>query len=432
MFSSDISSELKDVLKEVTPKFEEHFKRAFQNEGFRRQTCKEKKEMHQLDDVLFSAGDNIIELKDLKILRGPDFRISSLFIDFPMLTVNIALTLGDVIVEGDYVVNNRTLKYFFPLTHTGKTEVIFQRVVATGRIGMSIKEDSFVFQHFDLTYTPLFVTAFVSYKDDKSDMKFENEISNTAVEATIATTFWKDLKATITSSLHEQMQAVVAEESISELLGETEEELRNHAHNLALKGNRLFDSLLCTAKGRIVSESARLLRTPTLDVLFKGRYPSQQQGSLEANEGYIQDLSTLSRSNDVSFYENEQEVIIYGCLNLREFKYGYKKYKSQYARTYVEGSITTTAYRNKILLKISLSKSTDNSVTQLDSIQFSLVNDVDIVVSGLGSLTWLAKDVKSWMIGKLKGEVLPIIEKRIANAFEYAIRVTDCVSLLIE
>lgn len=77
---------------------------------------------------------------------------------------------------------------------------------------------------------------------------------------------------------------------------------------------------MCTAKGQIVSEGSRSLKTPPLNVVFKGRQPGQQQGVLDAKEGYIQDLSTLTRNKDMSLYENGKEVVIYGSVNLREFK----------------------------------------------------------------------------------------------------------------
>lgn len=53
-------------------------------------------------------------------------------------------------------------------------------------------------------------------------------------------------------------------------------------------------------------------------------------------------------------------------------------------------------------------------------------------VSGLGSLSWLAERVESWVIGKLRNEGLPILEKKIMSAFEYAIKTTDCAALLID
>lgn len=433
MFSSDISSELKEILQRVTPKFEENLKRAFQNEGFRRQNHKGQKTMfHPLDDVLFTVGDNIINLKNLNLQRMPDFRITSLSVNFSMLSLSVALNLGDITITGDCEVHSKNLQHLLPITRTGKIEVTLHNVVAVGRIGLFIKDDSFVTEHYDLNYSPVYVTVIVSHKEEQSELRVENEIIKQHIDETIAITFWSELKEVITGLLHAQLETVIVEESISELLAESDVELRAHAHELALKGNRLFDSILCTAKGRIVAESARLLKTSRLDVIFKGKHPSQQQGSLEANEGYIQDLSTLSRSNDVSFYENEQEVVIYGSLNLREFKNGYQKYKSHYGKTYAEGSIRTTIYQNKIFLKLSLSKSDEHCPTQLESFQFRSVNDIDVVVSGLGSLTWLAKDIKSWIVGKLRNDVLPMLEKRISNAFQYAIEATDCAALLID
>ncbi|XP_031354433.1 uncharacterized protein LOC116178914 isoform X2 [Photinus pyralis] len=429
----EISGELKETIEAVTPRFEENLKRAFQNEGLRRENLAEKKDrLHPLDDVLFSVGDNIIELKDLKLTKTPDYRISSLSADFAMLTLHVTINLGDLKIEGDYEANNKTLQYFLPIVHTGKVRITFENVTATGRIGMFIKEDSFVVEHYDLVYTPRDVAVLVLYKEENSDVRVENEIARQKVEDTIALTFWPELKDTVTRLLHRQLQTVIVEESVNDLFGESDVELRNHAHQLILKANRLVDSLLCTAKSKIVSGSVRMVEAPELNVIFKGRHPSQEQGLLEARGGYVQDLSTLSRCNNVSFYEDEKDVIIYGSLHLREFKYGYENYKGRQANASVGGSIRGMIYRNKIFVKLSLSKSQEHCVTQLEAVQFRSVNDIEVLVSGLGSLSWLAKNIKTWMIGNLRNEVLLILENKIRNAFDYAIQITDCAALLID
>lgn len=429
----DLSSELREILDAVTPRFEESLKRAFQNEGVRRQNLGGKKDgSHKLDDVLVTLGDNIIELKNLRLLRTPDFRVNHLSADLGMLTLTMTLNLGNLRIEGEYEANNKTLQKLLPITHTGKIAVTLENVLASGRVGLFIREDSFVAEHYDLEYTPEDVTVIVSYHEDDSTIPVVNEITEKRIEETLASTFWPELTDTITNLLHRQLGAVIVEDSVTELLADNDAELREHSRQQALKANRLLDSLLCTAKGQIVAEGARALRSPDLSVVFRGRQPGQQRGLFEAKVGYMQDLSTLTRSKDMSLYENGTQVIIYGSINLREFKHGYEKYKSEYMKTVVEGSIRATAYRNKIFLKVSLSKSHELCLAQLERVQVRSVNDIDVDVSALGSLSWLAERVESWIVGKLRNQGLPILEQKITNAFEHAIRTTDCAALLTD
>lgn len=61
-----------------------------------------------------------------------------------------------------------------------------------------------------------------------------------------------------------------------------------------------------------------MLKTKGFNVTFNGKQGGK--GAFEAEAGYIQDLSTLTRVNDASLYENEKELIVYGTLRLGEFK----------------------------------------------------------------------------------------------------------------
>lgn len=53
-------------------------------------------------------------------------------------------------------------------------------------------------------------------------------------------------------------------------------------------------------------------------------------------------------------------------------------------------------------------------------------------VSGLASLTWLTQQVGSWLLGNLRNRALPVLEKHITEAFERALKNTDCANLLVD
>ncbi|KAJ3646574.1 hypothetical protein Zmor_024158 [Zophobas morio] len=58
MFSAELPSEMKQLLTDVTPNFDENLKRAFRNEAVRLQRKQNtNRYVHQLDDVLLSVDD---------------------------------------------------------------------------------------------------------------------------------------------------------------------------------------------------------------------------------------------------------------------------------------------------------------------------------------------------------------------------------------
>ncbi|KAJ8972786.1 hypothetical protein NQ317_004469 [Molorchus minor] len=61
-----------------------------------------------------------------------------------------------------------------------------------------------------------------------------------------------------------------------------------------------------------------------------------------------------------------------------------------------------------------------------------MTRDIDVDASGLASLSWLVPKLESWVIGNLRYSALPVLEKCIRDAFEYAIEKTDCVSLVVD
>lgn len=58
--------------------------------------------------------------------------------------------------------------------------------------------------------------------------------------------------------------------------------------------------------------------------------------------------------------------------------------------------------------------------------EFFICRDIDIDVSGLGSLTWLRDRIRSWTIGHLRNKVLISLENEIRSAFDNAIDNTNC------
>jgi hypothetical protein len=429
---TELPSEMKQLLIEVAPNFDENLKRAFRNEAVRLQRKQNtNRHVHHLDDVLMSVDDTKIELRNLKFRWIPDFRIGDMSCDLPMSCLDLSLNLGNLRIEGEYEANNTTLRRWLPVSHVGRIVIGFSNVKANGKVGLLLKQDSFVPQNYDIKYEPTDVVVRVSYHVD-GDNEVENEITNSDIEATLGKTVWVQLTEILSNLLHKQLGEVVVEFSVTELLMDRDEEYREYIREQASRANKLLDSLLCSAKDYLVAKPLRTVATPPFDVVFKGKVSGVQQGTFSTGEGFLQDLATLTRLHSFSLYEDKNKLTIYGGISLRDFKHGYEDYQGEYEETKVNGSIRGAVYKNQIFVKITVKKEGERCSTQLDSVQVTAVKDIDIDISGLASLSWLTTKLKSWVIGHLRQKALPVLEAYVRESLVHAITNTDCVAQVVD
>lgn len=55
-------------------------------------------------------------------------------------------------------------------------------------------------------------------------------------------------------------------------------------------------------------------------MVFKGKPTELHRGNFVTKPGYIQDLSTLTRLQDMNLFEDDEKLVVYGYISLREFK----------------------------------------------------------------------------------------------------------------
>lgn len=95
---------------------------------------------------------------------------------------------------------------------------------------------------------------------------------------------------------------------------------RLFAGNQTKKANVLLDTLLANAKTYIVNYNLTTIPVSEFETAFKKPPPSEELGTFSASNGFISDLSTLTRRKDFSLYEDENRLTIYGIINMNDFK----------------------------------------------------------------------------------------------------------------
>ncbi|XP_074036163.1 uncharacterized protein isoform X2 [Leptinotarsa decemlineata] len=368
-----MSSEFKELIRDIRPALEENLARAFKNEAVRnQQIINNNSYIHRMDNILLALDDSKIELSNLKFPWIPDFRIVTMAVDLKMLCLDVTFKIGDLRVEGEYEATNMTLQRLLPITNNGKIEITFGDVFAKGKVGLLIKGDSLIPENYDIHYEPSETSLSVKYYISQ-----ENEVENKVVrpngDDVIGNTIRMQLNTILTNMLHRQLAEAVSQFSVTELMKNKDEDLRAKAKEHSSRANKLVDSLLCTAKDYLVARNFRSIETPCFDVVYRGKLSGVCQGVMRTGTGYIQDLSTLSRPQDLSLFEDTQKLVVYGSLSLREMKHGYEHYTSYFEDTQISGSVRTTVYENKIFIKLSVQKGGEYCKTQLENVQVSTV-----------------------------------------------------------
>ncbi|CAH2008414.1 unnamed protein product [Acanthoscelides obtectus] len=222
----ELSGDLKELIKRITPGFEENLVRAFKNEGLRyQQSTNNNRNVKKLDTVLISVDDTKIELGNLKFPWAPDFRIIKLSADLSMLCLDVAFKLGDLRIEGEYEATNMTLQRLLPISSNGRIETTFRDVVTRGKVGLLIEGDSFVPENYDIEYESTETSISVKYYIN-NQTEIENNVVRAKEDDIIGNAIWKQLKAILTSILHKQLGESIVQFSLTDLLEDEDQELR--------------------------------------------------------------------------------------------------------------------------------------------------------------------------------------------------------------
>lgn len=434
MFTKDLSSELRELLDTVTPNFQENLIRAFKNEVFRHQNRGLlPRYIHDLEPMLISVGNLRIELRNLKFPWIPDFRINNMSLNLKQLCMDVDYKLGDLKVDGEYESNDLSLLELLPVSNSGKIQFTFKDVTAKGRVGLLVEEDSIITNAYDIDYQASEKLTTVKYYTAGDN---ETECTTTKLngELSLGDSVWSQLTNLIQENLYDVLGEVVVEYSLTETLMDEDHEFRQMAKEYETRANKFLDSLLCLSKDFIVGKNNRQVQTPGFTVTYRAKpsSPGGRMGIFTAQDGYIQDLSTLTRPGNLSLYEDKDQLVVYGTISLREFKNGYEKFSSELDEAKIQGSIKGTIYRNAIYIKLVVHKDGEECRTTLETVKVIKARDIDMDASGLGSLSWLIPQLERWVRGNLFSTGLQELERRIREAIEYSITNNDCIAFLID
>ncbi|XP_012259380.2 uncharacterized protein LOC105687974 [Athalia rosae] len=413
--------------------------RAFTNAAVRRSIWSDTpNKQHSLSDVFFTVKDDThVELTNVKLLREPDFRFTSINSCLESFFLAANIDIGDLEVTADFYVNNSALDYVLPLATSGQVTITFKNVKAEGPIGVYPIEDCFLTKNYSLCYKPENTTIKTVHKDNEGEATVELGVDSTAnlfKDETLGSHLWMDLTHLLTKLLKMELDEVLCELSASDLLqGESDyvDGTIEHSNAVNVVTNDIFDKIIANANNRINELNLSTIPGPDIDASFKKKLATVvTTGHFTARNGTFQNMASLARKGDVSIAIEDGKFVIFGRVGLTELKISYDHYTAKLMDVGPTGKIQTTVGRNEALFKFILEKTDQKVKIRLADFKITDISEIEAHVTGLGGLNWLTSKISSWIASILRWKVAPLVEVNVKENVNKVLENFDVNSLL--
>ncbi|XP_054275292.1 uncharacterized protein LOC128994636 [Macrosteles quadrilineatus] len=142
------------------------------------------------------------------------------------------------------------------------------------------------------------------------------------------------------------------------------------------------------------------------------------KGIFEANNGYVQDLSTIQRTGDATVSATPTTVTVILHLGLRNLQVHYENYKATFNKISVSGDMNLDVAKNSVFVQMTFTFEDEESCsTVLDNAYIEELDGITVTVSNLGPLTWTYEKIAEWVIRKFKDEMTGKIETSVKDSF---------------
>nr|XP_032528526.1 uncharacterized protein LOC116778605 [Danaus plexippus plexippus] len=194
---------------------------------------------------------------------------------------------------------------------------------------------------------------------------------------------------------------------------------------LALNGNRVVDLVLINMRRTLLQTCAEVLELPSLHATFMHKIGSASFiGKFESDTGWMKNLATINRINDVSITRPDQlKTSFHVTLRIKDLQIGYDEYRVRGAggNVGVGGRVAAALPNNRVHLAITVGLTRWEPYAQLDDLRVHCMDGMDLHISGLGPLSVLAGSVRSWLRGAISSHAAPALAAQLQHELRAAL-----------
>lgn len=148
------------------------------------------------------------------------------------------------------------------------------------------------------------------------------------------------------------------------------------------------------------------------------------EGSFEAKEGSLKNLSTIYRTQDASLVESGGKVIMDVHLGLKDLEIYFNHYRITFFNIDETGTVKMGVGSNSVHLQLAITYNSECLVT-LTELKFDELGDFNISLTGLSVLDSFADNISEWILNTFKNLYIPTLERSLFTEMSKAVADAD-------
>ncbi|XP_047533560.1 uncharacterized protein LOC125068470 [Vanessa atalanta] len=405
----DIEQELDELLTKVQPNLQDVIKRSFTNVALQQTKNGEQIKPDILEDVSYFAKNTQVNLTRLELLRPPTFHMQAVSLDLKSMGLTLRCSLGEVNIKGLYNAFNENLYNLIPVMAEGHVLISLSNVTADVNVGLVIEDDAYSFINPGIEFTHDEVLVKLSWPSPQRSGGYEfittEQLAKHIDDLPLTAAISMPLFALLRHKLQRHLKQVLRQAtSVSEVMccnPSLLEAYSSMVDRIAENGNRVVDLVLINMRRTLLQTCREVLELPPLHATFLHKIGSTSFiGKLETDTGWIKNLATINRINDVSVSRPDPlKTTFHVILSIKDLQVGYEEYRVKAMGVSCGGRVSAAFRDNRLRLALSVGLARWEPYAQLDDLRLQLLDGMDMHASGLGPLSALSASVRAWLRG---------------------------------
>lgn len=425
----DIEQRLEDLLTKVQPSLQDVIKRSFTNVALQKSKNGEKVKPNLLEDTAYFSKNTQVNLSRLELTNPPSFHMQNLSLHLKSMGLRLQCSLGEVNVKGLYSAFNENLYNLIPVMSEGHLMISLSNMMADLNVGLVLEDDAFSFINPSIDFTHDEVIVKLSWPSPQRNGGYEfttteqlaKHIDDLPLTAAISLPLYALLRQKLESHLYQVLKQATSVSDVmccNHLLMEAYSE---KVGMLAHSANKVIDMTLINVRRTLLQNRREVLEIPPLYATFMHKIGSTSfLGKFETSTGWLKNLATVNRINDVSVKTEPNKTTFYVTLRIKDLQLGYDEYRVKSMGVSCCGRVATAVRDSSIILALSVGRAHWEPYAQLDDLRVQYLSNMDLHITGLGPLSSVTNPVRAWLCGALTATAAPALTSQLQHEIHTA------------
>ncbi|XP_039753598.1 uncharacterized protein LOC120628961 [Pararge aegeria] len=427
----DIELELSNLLTKVQPNLQDVIKRSFTNVALQQTKNGEQIKADTLEDTSYFAKNTQVNLSRLELVRHPTFHMQAVSLDLKSMALTLRCSLGEVNVKGLYSAFNENLFNLIPVMAEGHLLMTLSNMTADVSVGLVLEDDAFSYVNPGIEFNHDEVLVKLSWPSPQRGGGYEfttteqlaKHIDDLPLTASISLSLFALLRQKLQRHLGQVLRQAT---SVSEVMCCNPSMLEAYSSmvdQLAQNGNRVVDMVLINMRRTLLQTCREVLDLPPLHATFMHKIGSISLiGKLETDTGWVKNLATVNRINDVSVTRPDpMKTSFHVTLRIKDLQIGYDEYRIKAMGVSCTGRVEAALSNNAIHMAISVGLTRWEPYAQLDDLRVQYMDGMDLHISGLGPLSGMTGVVRAWTRGAAVAHAAPALSAQLQHELHTAL-----------